>query len=226
MPVIREMAMEIDAAELLRREGDPEHEEIRSTAHWAAKHCRQLVRPALSFRRYHTLKPAAKILKVGGVHLEIGPHRSLIHGAQEAVAAMATLGNDLDDDIAVRQADGQTLEAYLLGCAGFLALDQVVLHLSTLVEEMAAQKGWGVGPALSPGALAGWHMDDQPALCSLADASAVGVEVGETFLLSPRYSLSLLIGMGPDYGEHKVTATCRYCALNKSCRYRSNDNPE
>lgn len=224
MSVITDMTIEIDPAELLRREGDPDNEEIRNVAQWAAGHCRQLAQPALSFQRHRSIQPVSRGLLVGETHIEIGPHRGLVQGAQEVIAAMATLGKILDDEIAALQVNAQTLEAYMLGCAGFLALDQVALHLRNLVEEMAAQKGWGVSPALSPGALNGWCMDDQPALCFLADAPAVGVEVGETFLLRPKYSLSLLIGLGPDFSEHKVAATCQYCAINKSCQYRSKNN--
>ena len=53
----------------------------------------------------------------------------------------------------------------------------------------------------------------------------VDVEITAPGLLLPRYSLSLLIGMGPNYKSRKVESTCGYCSLNKSCVYRNRSEP-
>ena len=104
-------------------------------------------------------------------------------------------------------------------------LDQAALLLKAQMEALAAEKGWRVSPVLTPGSLAGWPVGDQAALCSLAGAAEIGVRAAPSGLLLPKYSLSLLVGLGPDYDSARIASGRQYCVLNKSCQYRATDNP-
>ena len=221
MPTLRNVPVEVDVAQMLQREGNPDNESIVTTAHWAAQRCQELSAPSMVFSLHPARTLEGKRLQAGGAQLNIGPHIRLFHAAREVAAGVVTLGGALEREVKEKQAAGQALESYLLGCAGVSALDQAALKLNAQVEALAAKKGWRVSPVLAPGSLAGWPVTDQGALCSLAGAQEIGVEVSPTSLLSPKYSLSVLVGLGPGYTSPKVASGCQYCVLNKSCQYRS-----
>jgi hypothetical protein len=224
MPTLRNLPVEVDVAQMLEREGNPDNESIVTTAHWAAQRCQELSQPSMVFSLHPASTLEGKRLQAGAAQLNIGPHIRLFDAAKEVAAGVVTLGGSLEREIKERQAVGQALKSYLLGCAGVSALDQAALKLNAQVESLAAQNGWRVGPVLAPGSLAGWPVTDQNALCSLAGAQEVGVEVSPSSLLMPKYSLSLLIGLGPEYTSSKIASGCQYCVLNKSCQYRSENS--
>jgi len=224
MPVCRDIAFKIDPAKLLRSEGNTDNHLIVQSAIWAAQSAKKLARPALIYR----FLPCAleeKRLSVGGIFLNIGPMTHLLKHARQVAVGVATVGKGIEKQVRQLQSQNKMLQSYLLGSAAFAALDAAALHLKTLVEQNARRQKWGVGPALSPGALPGWPTSEQKAFGTLVDVNKVDVEITAPGLLLPRYSLSLLIGMGPNYKSRKVESTCGYCSLNKSCVYRNRSEP-
>jgi hypothetical protein len=222
MPVCRDIPVTVNVEKLLRYEGNTDHGMIVETATWAAETAVKLSKPAIAYR-YLPAEIAGKQLNVCGVYLQIGPLIHLLKKAREVAVGLVTVGSEIEEAVRQLQASNDLLESYLLNCATFEALDNVALYLKAMIEDKAGRKKWGVSPALSPGALPGWPTVDQHNLCSLLDLSQVGVKITDSALLLPRYSLSLLVGMGPAYAKTRVAATCGYCSLKKSCSYRHQD---
>lgn len=222
MSVVRDISIKIDPVQLLRNEGNSDNELIVKTAAWAAETAARLASPAFVYH-YFPVAFAAKQLKVAATFLQIGPMIRLLKKAQEVAVAVVTVGAAIEEKVNQLQSNNELLEGYLLNCAAFMALDAVALNLKTRIENTAEQRNWGVGPALSPGALPGWPTSDQNNLCALVDLNQIGVTIKESALLVPRYSLSLLVGMGPGYDSRKVEATCGYCSLKNTCQYRNRD---
>jgi cobalamin-dependent methionine synthase I len=166
----------------------------------------KLSKPAIAYR-YLLAEIAGKQLNVCGVYLQIGPLIHLLKKAREVAVGLLTVGSELEEAVRQLQASNDLLESYLLNCAAFEALDNVALYLKAMIEDKARRKKWGVSPALSPGALPGWPTADQHNLCSLLDLSQVGVKITDSTLLLPRYSLSLLVAMGPVCATTRVAAT-------------------
>lgn len=222
MPVVRDVPINIDPVQLLRSEGNTDNELIVKTAVWAAETAAGVASPAFVYR-YFPIVLGAKRLKVTNTFLQIDPLIRLLRKAQEVAVAVVTIGAAIEEKVNQLQSKNKLLEGYLLNCAAFMALDAVALNLKTRIENFAKQRNWGVGPALSPGTLPGWPTSDQNVLCSLVEIDKIGVTIKETALLVPRYSLSLLVGMGPGYDSHKVEATCGYCSLKNTCQHRNRD---
>ena len=115
------------------------------------------------------------------------------------------------------------MAAYMLDSAGVVALGAVGEALRCLVEDTAAELGWGVSPSLSPGSLVGWALRDQQALCSLLPLEDIGVHLTRRCVLQPQKSASGLVGLGPGYDTARVGSVCKYCALQKTCWRRRED---
>ena len=80
--------------------------------------------------------------------LRIGPHVDLLAPATELLAAVYTIGSDLEKRVDQLNRSGQTLVAYWLDCAGVMAVGAVGDALRCVAEENADEHGWGVSPAL------------------------------------------------------------------------------
>ena len=129
----------------------------------------------------------------------------------------------LEKKVQELQDAGDTMAAYMLDSAGVVALGAVGEALRCLVEDTAAELGWGVSPSLSPGSLVGWSLRDQRALCSLLPLEEIGVHLTRYNVLEPHKSASGLVGLGPDYDSAHVGSVCKYCALQDTCWRRRED---
>jgi hypothetical protein len=156
--------------------------------------------------------------------LEVGPKADLLAPARRLLVAVGTLGPALERRVEELQAGGEVLAAYLLDSAGVVALGAVGEALRCLAEETAAEQGWGVGAAVSPGSLVGWPLQGQRALCGLLPLDQIGVRLTKHCVLEPHKSFSVAIGLGPGYEGRHVGSVCKYCALQDTC-WRRREEP-
>jgi hypothetical protein len=149
--------------------------------------------------------------------LDVGPHADLLAPAERAFVTVYTIGPALEAQVAQFNQAGEMLAAYWLDSVGVLALGAVSEALRCIAEERAAERGWGVGAALSPGSLVGWSVQGQRELCALLPLSEIGVRLNKHCVLEPHKSVSVLIGLGPGYESHQVGSVCRFCSLADTC---------
>lgn len=216
----RDIPIRIDPARILQNEGCTDNAYIVKTADWASETAAKLASPAFVFNVFPVV-PNAKQLKVAATTLRIGPMIHLLNNAHEVAVAVVTAGAAIEQKVNQLYSENDFLEGYLLNSAAFIALDEAALLLKRRIENMAHQRNCGVGPALSPGSLPGWPTSDQFNLCTLLDLKQISVTITASGLLVPKYSLSLLIGLGPGYNSPKVEASCGYCSLMKNCQYNN-----
>ena len=156
--------------------------------------------------------------------LKIGPKIDLLYAAQRVLVAVDTIGPALERRVEELQTNHESLDAYMLDTVGVVALGAVGEVLRDMVQERAAELGWGVGDALAPGSLVGWTLRGQRSLCSLLPLEAIGVNLNASCVLEPHKSASMLVGIGPDYTSSRVGSVCRFCALADRCWRRKKDN--
>ncbi len=154
----------------------------------------------------------------------IGPKADLVAPARRALVAVFTIGQALEDRVHELQATGDSMMSYLLDSAGVVALGAAGEALRCLVEEAAAELGWGVSPSLSPGSLVGWSLRGQRELCGLLPLEEIGVRLTSHYVLEPHKSASTLMALGPGYDAPRVGSVCKYCALQKTC-WRRREEP-
>ncbi|MDH7485551.1 MAG: hypothetical protein QHJ81_04660 [Anaerolineae bacterium] len=168
-------------------------------------------------RRQGDPLPPSLPLPVTPSGLTVGPKADLLAPARRLLAAVCTIGPALEARVSELYQAGEPLLSYLLDCAGVLALGQVDEAVRRLAEERAAERGWGVSPALSPGSLVGWPVQGQRELCALLPIADIGVRLNDYGVLEPHKSASMVIGLGPGYESHRVGSVCRYCSLQDTC---------
>jgi hypothetical protein len=165
-----------------------------------------------------TPPPAAEIGR-----LRVGPKVDLLRSAERVLVSVDTIGPALGKRVDELHASGAVLDAYMLDCVGVVALGAVGEALRKSAEQRAAELGWGVGAALSPGSLVGWSTRGQRDLCALLPLEAIRVHLNDQCVLRPLKSGSMLIGLGPDYKSSRVGSICRYCSAAETCWRRRRD---
>ena len=158
-----------------------------------------------------------ELLLAGGARLHIGPKIDLLEPAERVLVSVDTIGPALEKEVERLNARGEILDAYMLDSVGVVALGSVGDALREMAERRAAELGWGVGAALSPGSLVGWPLRGQRELCALLPLETIGVRLSAHYVLEPHKSASMLIGLGPTYPSTRVGSVCRFCSLAETC---------
>ena len=241
MPILRDLPITLTAEELLAERGrNEQRSELMAAAQEAVALGQTLFAPAAIYERFDVHSVAGERVALGAreqevishtptpphssasLALTVGPKADLLAPAQRLLVAVYTIGPALEARVGDLARGGEPLLSYLLDCAGVTALGVVGEKVRRLAKELAVERGWGVSPALSPGALVGWTLQGRQELCSLLPIAEIGVRLNEYCVLEPHKSVSVVIGMGPGFESHDVESVCCYCSLRDSCwRYRS-----
>ncbi len=160
------------------------------------------------------LVPPSGLVEVG---LKLGPKVELLRPAKVILGAVCTIGSALEKEVSRLAEVEQSLRSYFLDCVGVLALGAVQKVIRAMAEEEACSRGWGVSAALHPGSLVGWSVKGQSELCALLSLERIGVRLNENCQLLPLKSISMIIGLGPEYETRKVGSICRYCKRVVNC---------
>lgn len=220
MPVIKDVPFPITAEELLKaQKRHKPHSVLLKAAEEAVSLARKLVAPAGIYDEFevHRVGDGRVELSADGAVLRVGPKVDLLAPARQVFVAVYTIGPALEEKVAELYDRGEALLGYMLDSVGVMALGAVGERLQRLAEERAAGRGWGVSPPLAPGSLVGWPVDGQRELCALLPIEEIGVRLNEYCVLEPHKSASMVMGMGPDYGDHRLRPICEFCALRDTC---------
>jgi hypothetical protein len=158
-----------------------------------------------------------KLLLEGGHSLSGAWISQYLAPAEFVTAIICTVGSKID------QAASQLMESDMLlglaidgvGSAGVESLAQLVCKQ---IEDQAAAEGKKTTVPLSPGML-NWSVEDgQTALFGMLAPLQIGVNLTPSFMMTPRKSLSMLVGKGTQLGAKG--STCDFCAMQGTCKYR------
>ena len=152
--------------------------------------------------------------------LFIGSRVDYLMPAEEVIIALCTVGKPIVDAMTHYTDEGDQLMAYYLDVVGVRALGELSGHLRSHIEKTASEKGWGVGPSMQPGSVAGWDVSGQSDLFRLGHGDEIGLTINNAHFLIPHLSDSMLIGMGENYSNEKVGSLCHECPRHDTCLWR------
>lgn len=224
MPLLEEFPVSLSALELLascrgsRSRETPSH--LMRAAEEAVRLARRMARPAAVYREMAVESVRDGVATVWDddlrAVLHIGERADLLTPARRLIVAAYTIGPELENRAREISLSGDHLLGFLLDSAGVIILGSVGEAVRAIAERRAQETGWRVGPALSPGSLPGWPVEGQREMCDLLPLEEIGVRLNPYHALEPQKSATVVIGWGPDYGEH-VGSICRFCSLAARC---------
>ena len=179
-----------------------------------------LVTPSIVYDWFPVGDRDGKRAEVGGVVFALGRHADLLTPAADAFVAVVTIGPAVEARSRELQSAGKALDAFMLDAAGIYGVGKLIQMAHAIVEQDAAERGWGVGAELAPGQLSGWPIAEQKLVGTLLDLGSIGVSITESGMLVPQKSASLMVGIGPGYELAEVRSPCEFCDIRETCRHR------
>jgi len=152
--------------------------------------------------------------------------------AEGLVVGLVTAGRAIEDRAAERLAAGDATGALLLDAAGSAAVEEAADRVSAaIVVELGGgdpgsafrvddrESGGGhVSCRISPG-YGRWRLSAQRALFDRLPHRELGIELGQSLLMTPRKSVSFAMWVGADARPLSGLSGCARCEL-ETCRYR------
>lgn len=152
--------------------------------------------------------------------LAMGWAAGFLAQAQWVVAGGYTIGRGVQEAAALASQRHDYLKAFLLEQLGLALLGKTGRALNEKIEAIAAARGWGVGPLLSPGSVHGWELGDQSNLCRLLPLAEIDMACSPAGVLSPFNALSIIVGLGPGYDNPRIASPCTVCNNRQNCHLR------
>jgi hypothetical protein len=223
MNIISDLNVSLSSDDVLRGQGlNPELIQTRklpllAAAQRACSHGQDLLHPKAVTREIavHALRHD-RILLDGGLILSSPVVMQQLGGAIRVVAAICTIGSELEESVTnLLETDPQF--ALALDGLGNAAVEIFSQQVCASIAERVQSKGWTASTPLSPG-ITGWPVEiGQPQIFTLLDPSAAGIRLTQTGMMLPKKSTSFIIGLGPEMSQVNM---CNVCNLRETCRYR------
>ena len=138
-------------------------------------------------------------------------------GASYITVAVCTVGSKIDG-YASEVMDDDIVLGLAIDGVGSAAVESLANAVCHDIEVKAADEGYQTTIPLSPGMI-GWSVEDgQPIIFDLINTEEIGVSLTPYYLMNPRKSLSMIIGVGPNISSGE--RICDYCAMREPCRYQ------
>jgi hypothetical protein len=170
-----------------------------------------LIEPRLAYRAVAVATAEAdRLVLATGARLRIpGVDRHWGH-VEAIVAAVATIGDAAEREVAARRTAGEALAATLLDTAASAAVECLAEWGNDHFCRLGVAARLRVTNRISPG-LAGWDLGEQAVLLGLCPAADIGVRLESGERLHPAKSISFLVGVGPAARVDHYFVQCRRC---------------
>ena len=122
---------------------------------------------------------------------KIGKH---LEACDKVILLSATVGDEIEEEVTKRFADGAYAMSVLLDAAATTAVEQIADGMEKAIKPQMAAKGYAMRWRFSPG-YGDWPLEQQPELVRTAHASEIGVSLSASKMLVPRKSITAIIGL-------------------------------
>jgi hypothetical protein len=225
MPVIRDIPLNLNIGEVLRRQGFRDHSKIRPETKSLILELLDIVESA------HLLEPAVayeyyKVIRMSPnqVSLEGGKaiHGSLLHTAfpeaKKLAFVVCTIGPKLEKQVTDYSKSGEALRSTLLDGIGSASVDMLIPEVCRRIASDVSSRGYQASSPVSPG-WPGLPITEQWNLFELVNTQEIGVSLTSSGIMVPRKSVSMVIGIGPQMATWTQAEVCARCNLRKTCPY-------
>lgn len=157
------------------------------------------------------------IIKIENQKLDLGRQVcGYIKEATQAAVFLCTAGEDFTRMTNQLNEQGDIMEAYILDAIGSLTVEKAMDRIQESLKNEFGGKGFKISNRYSPG-YCNWPLSDQKTLFNLIGENQTGITLSDSCLMTPRKSVSGIIGIGEHLQHHEYG--CVICN-NSTCIYR------
>lgn len=144
--------------------------------------------------------------------------KHLCRATKVAIIAV-TIGEAVEDEISRRFKDGEYTLAVLMDAAATTAVEHIADNIEQAIDQKIAMQGLVRRWRFSPG-YGDWPLDSQAEMLRLATASQIGLNLTSSLMLTPRKSVTAIIGLIPKNKDTEPEKqSCKYCPKS-NCNFR------
>lgn len=160
---------------------------------------------------------AAKAIYIYAAGRELPGSKIFAHLDRMAFC-ICTVGPALEAEVTRRSAAGDLLKAVVLDAIGSVAAESTASYVDDRIAAEAAREGLKTSCRASPG-YGDWDVREQGAIFKLLPAARIGVSLSETFMMTPRKSVSFAVHVAAEPERLRSENSCENCGKSE-CRYR------
>lgn len=136
-----------------------------------------------------------------------------LQAASKVAVLAVTIGMELETEVTRHFETGEYTRGLLLDAAGTTAVEANADYIENLITKEAISHGYSPLFRFSPG-YGKWDISSQPDILTLAGGNEINVNVTPSCILTPRKSVTAVIGLVP----HTITAEQISACKTKSCQ--------
>lgn len=138
--------------------------------------------------------------------------------ADSIVAAAVTIGPGIEREAARFMKKGDILSGYIIDRIGSYAVESLMGSFERALREKMSEEKKSVSVRFSPG-YCDWSVEEQRKIVKMTGASRIGIKLTESFMMSPKKSITAVMGIGPIGLFKSNSSQCSRCGM-KDCGYR------
>ena len=148
----------------------------------------------------------------------IGKH---LLNCDKVACIAATVGEKIENEISYRFKIGKYLDSILLDAAATTAVEQVANSMEEAIKQKVSHEGYNMRWRFSPG-YGDWSLEQQLDLYNLSGAEEIGIKLSTAMMMTPRKSITAIIGLCKKELSNKNNKMENYCMnCNKNdCQVR------
>ena len=230
MPIVRKIDVRIEPADLARRiEGNssgPPNPVLRALTQelMGLVNEQQLIQAAVAFELFPIASfEENRLVLSNGAILEGRLLVTKFKSASRIATAMCTIGPPLEEMSQEFYGQEQELESMLLDGIGNAAIDALGRETCLLIRQTVEEDGHNVSSPLCPG-LFGVPMENQAVMHRLVQGEQAGISLTEGMMMTPKKSLSIILGVGADLAVWNNATACSWCNMKSSCAFRISED--
>ena len=184
------------------------------------EYARQWMRPIYSFHFRGVENISFPDFQIeGGLTFSSKVVSYVLDGCEKVAVYLATLGKEMDKEITRLFSKKETLAATVLDIIGSTAINQTLKHLRDDVGLNAGKMGLESTRHYAPG-YCDWDLSQHRILFKVLDYSDMGVSLNNACMMTPRKSVSGIIGIG-NIDNNKKAPCGLFCKKSATCEYRN-----
>ncbi|MDR3651401.1 MAG: vitamin B12 dependent-methionine synthase activation domain-containing protein [Paludibacter sp.] len=157
------------------------------------------------------------MIRIDGQELNLGRQVcGYIKESTHAALFLCTAGEDFTRMTNQLNEQGDIMEAYILDAIGSLTVEKAMDKIQENLRDSFLSKQLKISNRYSPG-YCNWPLADQKTLFNLIGENKTGITLSDSCLMTPRKSVSGIIGIGKHLKHHEYG--CKICS-NATCIYR------
>jgi hypothetical protein len=141
-----------------------------------------------------------------------------LYPCEQAVIFVASIGGALEQRVAQLMAEGHSGKAVILDAIGSEATEKTVCYLQAQIREVAKLDDGETTLRYSPG-YCDWDIDQQRVLFKAMHSIPMQVSLSDECVMTPRKSVSGIIGLGWSEKPRLRLSPCRFCT-RQDCKNR------